>query len=216
GQEMLVLVLVLVVLQFEAAGTRGEELHLYHREEENVVLPCNSPSSSYPCSIIYWLYYRDTSKTHLEVKNGKVVQSSPRASRLNMDSSCSLTINNITADDAGLYICRPGSESHPSSDGFVYLSVLTISDSDPTKEDFTLRCSLRKYGGLDSCSEKSFRWLDETGTELTGKNYDRSSRQRCYSSLTVKHQSDENRRFTCQFVEGNKVKVEAQHIQGYK
>ncbi|XP_014827903.1 PREDICTED: uncharacterized protein LOC106906944 isoform X3 [Poecilia mexicana] len=211
GQEMLVLVLVLVVLQFE--GTRGEELHLYHREGENVVLPSERPSSSYRCSIVNWLYNRDTSTIYSEVRNGKVVQSSPRASRLNMDSSCSLTINNITADDAGRYICRPGSGSHTSLDGFVYLSVLSISDSDPTMEHFTLQCSLWKYGGLDSCSEKSFRWLDETGTELTGKTDDRSSRLRCYSSLTVKHQSDENRRFTCQLVEGNKVKVEAQHIQ---
>uniref|UniRef100_A0A3B3THA2 Ig-like domain-containing protein n=1 Tax=Poecilia latipinna TaxID=48699 RepID=A0A3B3THA2_9TELE len=121
GQEMLVLVLVLVVLQFE--------------EGENVVLPCNSPSSSYPCSIVNWLYSRDTSTTHTEVKNGKVVQSSPRASRLNMDSSCSLTINNITADDAGRYICRPGSVSDASVDENI-LKKLFIS--------YTF-CSLRLY-----------------------------------------------------------------------
>ncbi|XP_014872064.1 uncharacterized protein LOC106935873 isoform X2 [Poecilia latipinna] len=68
---------------------------------------------------------------------------------------------------------------------------------------------IRRIGFL---SRESFHWLDETGTELTGKTDDRSSRQRCYSSLTVKHQSDKNRRFTCQLVEGNKVKVEAQYI----
>ncbi|XP_043963106.1 uncharacterized protein LOC122825666 isoform X2 [Gambusia affinis] len=209
GQEMLVLVLVLVVvLQFE--GTRGE-IHLYHREGENVVLPCNSPSSDYSCSVIDWVYYKDTSSAHTVIGNGKVDQSSPRASRLNLDNICSLIINNITADDAGIYICTPGSRS--SSDGLVYLNVLTISDADPTNEDFTLQCSLWKHGGWTSCPQKSFRWFDETGSELTSKNDDRRSTQRCFSSLTVKHQSDTNRRFTCQFVERNKIKIEVQYTQ---
>ncbi|XP_032441503.1 uncharacterized protein LOC116734297 [Xiphophorus hellerii] len=206
GQEMLVLVLV-VVLQFE--GTRGGEIHLYHREGENVVLPSERSSSYYPCSIINWLYSRDGRTTNTEVENGKVVQSSPRASRLKMDSSCSLIINTITADDAGRYVYRPGSET--SLDGRVYLNVLTISDADPTKGYFTLQCSLWRYDYLGPCPEKSFRWLDETGTELTSRREDYSSRQRCFSSLTVKHQSDTNTRFTCQFIEGNKVKVEAQY-----
>ncbi|XP_032441500.1 uncharacterized protein LOC116734293 isoform X2 [Xiphophorus hellerii] len=209
-QEMLVLVLVLVlVLQFE--GTRGGKIHLYHREGENVVLPSERPSSYSTCSNIIWLYNRYASQTHSVVIDGKVVQSSPRASRLKMDSSCSLIINNITADDAGLYIYRPGPGT--SSDDRVYLNVLTISDADPTKRYFTLQCSLWRYDDLDPCPEKSFLWLDETGTELTSRRDDYSSRQRCFSSLTVKHQSDTNTRFTCQFIEGNKVKVEAQYTE---
>ncbi|XP_032441502.1 uncharacterized protein LOC116734296 [Xiphophorus hellerii] len=208
GQEMLVLVLVLVVvLQFE--GTRGGEIHLYHREGENVVLPSERSSSYYTCSNIDWLYSRDGRTTNTEVGNGKVIQSSLRASRLKMDSSCSLIINTITADDAGLYTCIHG--SGPSSDHFVYLNVLTISDADPTKGYFTLQCSLWRYGNLGPCPEKSFLWLDETGTELISKIDALSSGQRCFSSLTVKHQSDTNTRFTCQFIEGNKVQVEAQY-----
>ncbi|XP_023203830.1 uncharacterized protein LOC111611401 [Xiphophorus maculatus] len=207
---MLVLVLILVVvLQFE--GTRGGEIHLYHREGENVVLPSERPSSDYPFSNIDWLYSRDGRTTNTEVGNGKVVQSSPRASRLNMDSSCSLTINTITADDAGLYTCIHGSGT--SSDHFVYLNVLTISDADPTKGDFTLQCSLWRYKDLGPCPEKSFLWLDETGTELTSRRDALSSGQRCFSSPFVKHQSDTNTRFTCQFIEGNKVKVEAQYTE---
>ncbi|MEQ2305632.1 hypothetical protein AMECASPLE_039743, partial [Ameca splendens] len=102
---MLGVVLVLiVVLQFE--GTSGGELHLYHRAGDDVVLPCRSPSSSYSCSVVYWFYLRDPStRFPLEVKDGKVVQSSPRAARLNVDSNCSLIINNITAEDAGGYFC---------------------------------------------------------------------------------------------------------------
>ncbi|XP_032441504.1 uncharacterized protein LOC116734298 [Xiphophorus hellerii] len=210
GQEMLVLVLV-VVLQFE--GTRGGKIDLYHREGENVVLPSERPSSDYPCSIINWLYSRDGRTTNTEVGNGKVVQSSPRASRLNMDSSCSLIINNITADDAGLYTCRPG--PGPSSDDRVLLNVLTISpsptDADPAKEDFTLRCSLVRYGDLGSCPDKSLLWVDETGSELTGEGdeYKFGGQTGCVSLLTVNLQS--SRRFTCQFIEGDKVKIEAHY-----
>ncbi|XP_023203990.1 uncharacterized protein LOC111611430 [Xiphophorus maculatus] len=210
GQEMLVLVLVLVVvLQLE--GTRGGKIHLYHREGENVVLPSERPASYSTCSDIIWLYNRDTSKTNTEVRNGKVDQTSPRASRLKMDSSCSLIINTITADDAGFYTYRSATGSF--SDHFVYLSVLTISDADPTKGDFTLQCSLWRYDNPSPCPEKSFLWLDVRGTELTSRRESHWSRQKCFSSLTVKHQSDTNTRFTCQFIEGTKVKVEAQYTE---
>ncbi|MED6279363.1 hypothetical protein CHARACLAT_033644, partial [Characodon lateralis] len=120
---MLVLVLIVVLLS-EAAGTSGGEPHLYHRPGDDVVLPCRSPSSSYPCSNVTWFYSRDTSTNiPLEVKDGKVVESSPRAARLNVDSNCSLIINNITAEDAGGYFCRLGSGN--TYDGSLLLSVLT-------------------------------------------------------------------------------------------
>ncbi|XP_014833060.1 PREDICTED: uncharacterized protein LOC106910873 isoform X1 [Poecilia mexicana] len=213
GQEMLVLVLVLVVLQFE--GTREEELHLYHRERENVVLPCDILSFLSSCSNVDWLYYSNTSSSHsFEVENGKVVDVSPRASRLNMDSSCSLTINNIDRVDVGRYACR--SRSDPSSDGRVLLNVLTISPSPPdavlAKDgEITLRCSLWRYSGSNSCPDKSLLWLDETGSELTGEGdgYKSGGQFGCVSFLTVNLQS--SRRFTCQFVEGNEVKVEAHY-----
>ncbi|XP_014872062.1 uncharacterized protein LOC106935871 [Poecilia latipinna] len=211
GQEMLVLVLVLVVLQFE--GTR-EERNLYHGEGENVVLPCDIQSFLSSCSNVEWLYYSDTSlRFSLEVENGKVVDVSPRASRLNMDSSCSLIINNIDRVDVGRYACR--SRSDPSSDGHVLLNVLSISPSPPdavlAKDgEITLGCSLWRYSGSNSCPDKSLRWLDETGTELTGEGDGYISGQTgCDSHLTVNLQS--SRRFTCQFVEGNEVKVKAHY-----
>ncbi|XP_035986371.1 uncharacterized protein LOC118556300 [Fundulus heteroclitus] len=219
GQEMLVLELVLiVVLQFE--GTRGGEL--YHRSGDDVVLPCNSPSSSSPCSIVTWIYFRDTSSSSLlEVQDGKVDQSSPRAARLNVDSKCSLIINNITAEDAGAYACRFGSGT--TFDGSVILSVLTISPSppgaDPTKdEDFTLQCSLERYRGLGHCPEKSLLWVDETGSELLGEGvgFKSGGQTGCDSNLTVKLQSSSNRRYTCQFVKNNTVKIEAHYTPVFK
>ncbi|XP_027896110.1 uncharacterized protein LOC114158624 isoform X1 [Xiphophorus couchianus] len=205
---MLVLVLVLVVvLQFE--GTREEELHLYHSYRHNVVLPCNSPSSLSSCSDVTWFYNKDKN-TQQTVWNGADYQISHRAYKFNLSSSCSLIINYIDNDDAGLYTCRPGSNA--SSDGFVYLNVLTIYEQhvSSVKDEFTVKCSLERYSGLDVCPENSFRWLDETGTELTeGIWFDVRGPRLCVSSLTVKDESD--RGYTCQFVEGNSMKIEVNY-----
>ncbi|KAM4713677.1 uncharacterized protein FYW61_020589 [Anableps anableps] len=199
-------------------GTSGGEADLYHRAGDDVVLPCNSRSRS-SCSAVDWFYSSDPDTSYVyEVTGGKVVQSSRRAARLNVDSRCSLIITNITAEDAGRYACRPAS----GTSFYVFLSVLTISpsppDADPTKEDFTLQCSLRRHSWWGSCPKISFHWLNETGTELTGEGggYELTRPWRCVSSLTVQHQSGTSRRYTCQVVEGNTVKVEAHYTPLFK
>ncbi|XP_035986366.1 uncharacterized protein LOC105922415 isoform X4 [Fundulus heteroclitus] len=222
GQEMLVLELVLiVVLQFE--GTRGGELYLYHRSGDDVVLPCSSSSSNYSCPIVDWFYFRDRDTSILwEIQDGQVDQTSPRAARLNVDNNCSLIINDINADDAGVYICEFGPGTF---DDWVLLSVLTISPSppgaDPTKDgDFTLQCSLERYSELGPCPEKSLLWVDETGSELLGEGvgFKSGGQTGCVSYLTVKLQSrqNSNRTYTCQFVEGDIRKIEAHYTPVFK
>ncbi|XP_043963109.1 uncharacterized protein LOC122825669 [Gambusia affinis] len=142
-----------------------------------------------------------------EVHRG-MVQSSPRSARMSLDRKCSLIINNITAEDVGRYSCGYNTD--------VYLNMMIISSSvpdvDPTKnEEITLFCSLLRSILSGSCPDKSFLWLNETGSELTGEGdeYKYGGQFVCVSSLTVNLQS--RRRFTCQFVEGNKVKIEAHY-----
>ncbi|MEQ2316657.1 hypothetical protein AMECASPLE_034685, partial [Ameca splendens] len=201
--------------------TSGGELHLYHRAGDDVVLPCRRPPSSYWCSSVNWFYLRDTStRFPLEVKDGKVVESSPRAARLNVDSNCSLIIKNITAEDAGGCFCRLGSGN--IYDDSLLLSVLTISPSppeaDPTKDgDVTLNCSLERHSRLGPCPENSLLWVDETGTGLTGEGVGfKLGPRSCASSLTVQHQSGTNRTYTCRFVVENSVKVEAHYTAVFK
>ncbi|XP_038582497.1 butyrophilin subfamily 3 member A1-like isoform X2 [Micropterus salmoides] len=212
---MSLLELILIfVLQFE--GIFGEPT-FYKIAGHDVILPCATASSSNTtCSSVSWLYSRDLSETFNEVVNGKVQQTSPRAARLSLDKRCSLVIYNITAEDAGLYICRHGTNS--DHDSFVHLSVLTISpsppDADPKRDgNITLECSLLRYSDLPPCEQNSIRWMDETGTVLLGEGvgYKLLGQKNCVSFLSVKHQSGHNRRYTCQFVKENNVEIEADY-----
>ncbi|RVE55921.1 hypothetical protein OJAV_G00230860 [Oryzias javanicus] len=190
---------------------------LYQRVGDDVLLPCRAKSSSSSCSIVNWEYQKDPSGTFIkEISKGKVEQSSARASRLNMSRDCSLLIRNITDEDAGRYICSLLTWSGP--DASVFLNVLSIS-KDSTEVhprgngDITLQCSLNRYDTRKSCKKNSIIWLDETGSQLTGEDdaFEFRGKTNCVSVLTVKHQSGNNNRFTCQFVEENKVKIDADY-----
>ncbi|XP_035986370.1 uncharacterized protein LOC105924527 isoform X3 [Fundulus heteroclitus] len=155
-----------------------------------------------------------------EVHGGKV-QSSARAARLRLDNKCSLIINTITAEDAGRYTCQLWDGGRFDTD--VYLNMMSISPSppgaDPTKDgDFTLQCSLERYRDFGPCPEKSLLWVDETGSELLGEGvgFKSGGQTGCDSNLTVKLQSSSNRRYTCQFVEGDIRKVEAHYTPVFK
>ncbi|KAI3363886.1 hypothetical protein L3Q82_001479 [Scortum barcoo] len=203
--------ILIFLLQFQA-GINGNPTYLYKRVGEDVILPCASESSSVTtCSTVKWLYNRESLYTFTEAEGVNVRRSSPRADRLNLDSDCSLIISKITAEDFGLYTCRQGTEV--SQDVNIHLSVLTISpsqpDGDPKRDDeVTLQCSLSKYSD-PSLQMFSIRWLDETGTVLLGKDFGYES---LHSVLTVKRQSGNNRRYTCQLVDQkNNVKTEADY-----
>ena len=88
-------------------------------------------------------------------------------------------------------------------------------DADPNRDgNVTLKCSVLRYSGLRTCQQNSIRWVDETGTVLTGEGvgYEFIGQTNCVSVLTVKRQSGHNRRYTCQLVdERNNVQIEADY-----
>ncbi|XP_067429384.1 uncharacterized protein [Thunnus thynnus] len=209
---LLELILILV-LQFE--GISGADFHLYYRPGDEAILPCDDVSSSdRVCSTVNWLYSRDKFNTFGLVQNGSVVKNSARAARMSLDTNCSLVINNITAEDVGLYSCQQS----PELASAVLLSIMTILPSPPdadAKRDgkVTLECSLLRYSSLPRCLRNSIRWVNETGTVLRGEGvrYEITELIKCVSPLTVKRQSGHNRRYTCQVVERNNVQIEAHY-----
>lgn len=87
-------------------------------------------------------------------------------------------------------------------------------DADPKRDgNVTLQCSLLRFTDLPPCELNSIRWLDEAGTVLLGEGvgYKFLKQMNCVSLLTVKRQSGHDRRYTCQLVEKNNVKIEADY-----
>ncbi|XP_029966130.1 uncharacterized protein LOC115401890 isoform X2 [Salarias fasciatus] len=206
-------VFLILLLRFE--GIRGDNsYYLYQRPGDDVLLPCLQASlSDTGCSGINWLYHKD-GRTFLDVRNGEVEKSSPRAARLTLHTNCSLIINNITAEDAGRYIFLNTKDLTRNTQ--VFLNILTISpsstDTDPNKDgEVTLSCSLFKLDG--QCEPRSLHWVNETGAELVGEGdgFKYEGQKNCVSFLTVKNQTEHSRRYTCQYVDRTGVKIEAHY-----
>ncbi|XP_078793841.1 uncharacterized protein LOC144987915 [Oryzias latipes] len=184
--------------------------HLYHRAGDDVLLSCRTTSSSSSCSDVTWLNQEDPDEAlRPEVHNGSVVQSSARASRLNVSSDCSLLITNITDEDAGRYLCRLRNKNTFEA----YLNILSIS-KDPAdvpprgSGSVTFQCSLSRFDPTIPCRQNSIIWMNETGSQLSGDGVGLD----CVSVLTVKHQRGNNQTFICQFVEDEEVKTDAVYV----
>ncbi|XP_042079985.1 uncharacterized protein LOC102306939 isoform X1 [Haplochromis burtoni] len=201
--------ILILVLQCEVGVSETEHV-LYLTPGNDVIMPCDNVPDT--CSMVIWAYSKHGSQTINMVHNGIVEKNSAQADRLSLHSNCSLSINNITAEDAGQYFCRP--EGTADQDTNVDLNILTISafpsDTDP-KEDgnVTLECSLFRYYP-SPCKENSMRWVDETGSVLWDRDVKNTGRT-CVSLLTVKLQSGNKKRYTCQFEDNNTVKIEAHY-----
>ncbi|KAM9703196.1 uncharacterized protein ACNS7B_001974 isoform 5-T5 [Menidia menidia] len=202
--------LLIFMLQIKAALTE----ETFYRIGQSVVLRCTTDLSQ-TCGDVDWLYNRDGGVTLEEVRKGNIEAESGRAARLSVNADCSLIINNISAEDYGRYTCRLWDRT--DLDTIIYLSILTVSPSPPDADtgnyEVTLECSLTRYRDLGQCKPNSIRWMDERRTELTGKGvgYELSRLMNCVSYLTVSLQRANSRMFTCQFVEENRVLVEAHY-----
>ncbi|XP_014827900.1 PREDICTED: uncharacterized protein LOC106906943 [Poecilia mexicana] len=200
-------IFLLFVLQLE--GISGDASNVYHTVGDDVVLPCVGPSSS-SCRSVIWLYNDIVhSPTKSKVSDGNINQKSVNAARLSLNTDCSLAIKSIIPEDAGRYTCRRG-----NTDSEVHLNILSISPSQPAGDaakdgNINLQCSLWKY--FTRCLNNRFVWINDVGTELVGKNVSdqkTSAQIQCVSSLTVKPLDN---RYTCQFFEGNTMKIEAHY-----
>ncbi|XP_018620374.1 uncharacterized protein LOC108941931 [Scleropages formosus] len=86
-------------------GKNAEQLTEHCDVGQTVTLPCKHTMSN--CSMVFWLL---NSKSNLLttvelVVDGKV-KDTQRSGRLTVGSDCSLHINNLNAEDTGLYTCR--------------------------------------------------------------------------------------------------------------
>ncbi|XP_028298728.1 uncharacterized protein LOC114461088, partial [Gouania willdenowi] len=155
-------------------------------------------------------YYGYISTIDTIVSDGQINEDSPQADKLSLGRRCSLTITNISSEDAGVYRCY----YRNTYDTNVYLNILTLSANQSTDPvgGVTLTCSLWRYTGI-YCVEGSLRWLDEERDELKqdGDEVYKSRQKKCVSDLIITHQINHSRRYTCQFVINNEVKISADY-----
>lgn len=106
---------------FFAVGVSKTKHVLYLTPGNDVIMPCDNVPDT--CSMVVWAYSKYESQIINMVHNGIVEKNSAQAARLSLHSNCSLSINNITAEDAGQYLCR--SEGNALQDTTVDLNILT-------------------------------------------------------------------------------------------
>ncbi|XP_030010897.1 uncharacterized protein LOC115433562 [Sphaeramia orbicularis] len=186
-------------------GISGQTIVLYHTPEQDVTLPCKSAPM---CFRADWLYHEDSSSSMQVVKNGNVVQSSAQASRIRVNFDCSLSIRNVSEEDAGLYTCLGHTWMDVDrSQIAVHLNILTVDPFIPGSNRggiITLECSLWRFVDNSPCPRNNLRWVDETGSVLKDEysKYKLLLQRKCTCVLKV-NQSHRNRRYTCQFVDEN-------------
>ncbi|XP_028298167.1 uncharacterized protein LOC114460469 [Gouania willdenowi] len=205
------LLLQLTLLFVLVLGGSSDYINIYHRAGDEVIMSCNSVNSSETsCSSIKWFYYRNRSTTDTIVSDGQINEDSPQADKLSLGRRCSLTITNISSEDAGVYSCY----YRNTYDTNVYLNILTLSANQSTDPvgGVTLTCTLWVYRYI-YCVKDSLRWLDEERDELKQDDDEvyYSRQKNCVSDLIITHQINHNRRYTCQFVINNEVKISADY-----
>ncbi|KAJ0037222.1 hypothetical protein NL108_018619 [Boleophthalmus pectinirostris] len=123
------------------------------------------------------LHYKTSSSSITKVSGGKVLDS-----RLTLNPDCSLSVQNVTKEHTGLFLCRQ--KGRTDLDTNVYLNVLTVSPAppEPESQSLILQCTLWRYSGR-TCSAGTLVWLDQNQKVLSEKQ------KNCESNLTVELQS---------------------------
>ncbi|XP_036389428.1 uncharacterized protein LOC118780820 [Megalops cyprinoides] len=217
---ILLRVQLITTLYFTGASVYGSSVSVYSSVGGHTTLSC--ANVFYPnCSSTTWTHSSDRSETTELVELGKI-SDTEKAGRLRVESDCSLHMNNLNTEDAGLYTCLQflykGAPQH-GGDAMVYLALLSISPSPPVIElrpgsTVTLDCLLYTYYGHGNCSRYAYNrvslsWVNETGTELqVDPRYQVKHTSSCHSTLTVTLQrTDNNRKWRCQLTEEGEVKI---------
>uniref|UniRef100_A0A3P9KCC4 Ig-like domain-containing protein n=1 Tax=Oryzias latipes TaxID=8090 RepID=A0A3P9KCC4_ORYLA len=161
---------------------------------EDVILSCETNFSTHLCSKINWLHRRNPNSATKLVYGGNL----ERASRLSVSRN-SLLIRNISAEDAGLYVCI-----QPQCPAFIYLSILS---SEYLTSSICQHCQETLQLVFFSPSPP-----DLHGNVKLHSESEVGGLRNCDSVLTVKHTTENNRRITCKFVEDDEVKIDAVYV----
>uniref|UniRef100_A0A1A8EPE4 Ig-like domain-containing protein n=2 Tax=Nothobranchius korthausae TaxID=1143690 RepID=A0A1A8EPE4_9TELE len=148
------------LLVMMSTGVVSGDLLYTIRAGDDVTLSCENVIKGHRnCDTTTWTYSKAGKTAQELVTHGQVKYR--RSDPLSLAGNCSLVLRNISAEDAGLYICQQyegegGGPSHP--DAPVYLSVVTLREqTEQNKVTFT--CSVSPYDEWFYTSRHKVKWL---------------------------------------------------------
>ncbi|XP_028253548.1 uncharacterized protein LOC114428936 [Parambassis ranga] len=178
--------------QFAAAVSSRTSSYFTVRVGDDVTLPCENVIKHEPnCGSNNWLYSTPKQSETVELVNlGKICESS-KSDRLSLTADCSLRIERVTEQDAGLYTCRQFRSGQQGSDHAVHLSVIDITEQTDT-DKVTLNCSVLTFGDCRHTVE----WLIKSTRNI------KISQSNCRSSVSIdSDRKDES--ITCEVTDNN-------------
>ncbi|XP_035984757.1 uncharacterized protein LOC110367479 [Fundulus heteroclitus] len=144
------------MLQFTAAA--GHQSFITVKAGAEETLPCkNVIQGQTSCENAEWTFTVPGGPAELWFQHGHLTEAAKRkADRLSVKADCSLNIKNITAEDAGLLICRQIFSGHQHERSEFYLSVITIAEQRDNNK-VTFNCAV---SGHYHCRH-TVKWLYE-------------------------------------------------------
>ncbi|KAG7217869.1 hypothetical protein INR49_020822, partial [Caranx melampygus] len=153
---------IFLLLHFTAAAAGLNPSSVTVRDGAGVTLPCfTGTGDQRRCDGTDWTFAASGSRAVVTVFEGGKFHADVRSKsdRLRVTEECSLVIEKVSVDDAGLYTCRQFDSSgrHQGGDAVVLLSVVSMTEQEVGDDDeVTLTCSVRSYDGR---CEHSVQWL---------------------------------------------------------
>uniref|UniRef100_H3CCK8 Ig-like domain-containing protein n=1 Tax=Tetraodon nigroviridis TaxID=99883 RepID=H3CCK8_TETNG len=148
-----------LILMFQ--HSEADRKHLVSRGETTLICE-NLIQNQQRCINTVWWFSNDSRSTVELVRLGQIRSHKP--GRLSLSENCSLTIKNLTGEDAGLYTCRQfdSLNRQTGEDAALDLSVVTIKEQ-KNGDKVTLSCSVFTHG---PCS-LTVKWFNDE-EELEG------------------------------------------------
>ncbi|XP_060928569.1 uncharacterized protein LOC133002998 [Limanda limanda] len=166
--------LILVLIPFTVIA--DQDSSIYIRAGAEVTLPCGIVRDDHVnCGATDWFFNdsENPGSAYLFVKGqlNRFVISKSKAGRLRLAANCSLVIREVTAEDAGQYICSHSDQINERHVFFIY--VVSVTEHERTDE-VTLSCSVSTFARFGL----TVKWLfmnmdmDENNKELkTSESY---------------------------------------------
>ncbi|KAL2082042.1 hypothetical protein ACEWY4_021860 [Coilia grayii] len=168
------------ILAHHNSGLCRKNTTVYSRTGSDVTIQCVGWNRT-DCNII-WTYQNHSVKYDI-VGDGRVANETHGAERMRLEPDCSLHIGYVTADDAGLYICK----EHQQEFIVANLTVIEVVASSPESEQkvnhtMTIHCLLHMYDSSTHC----IPYRADFGLEWIGSGrYDDARLSACNISTKV-------------------------------